>query len=74
MKQRQEHIRKDEGGNETCPPEKVHEKMEALLKGYNAKTLLFQDQVLSPSIDGQMTISMEFSPANHRAARKIVNC
>lgn len=32
------------GGNETCPPEMVHEKMAALLKGYNAKeSVAFED-------------------------------
>lgn len=32
------------GGNETCPPEKVHEQMAALLKDYNAKeSVAFED-------------------------------
>ena len=35
------------GGMETCPPEKVHEKMSALLKEYNAK----QEKTLEDIID-----------------------
>lgn len=35
------------GGMETCPPEKVHEKMSALLKKYNAK----QEKTLEDIID-----------------------
>ena len=34
------------GGNETCPPEKVHEMMAALLKGYNAKTSVTLEDII----------------------------
>lgn len=34
------------GGNEICPPGKVHEKMAALLKGYNAKTSVTLEDII----------------------------
>ncbi len=30
-------LREEKEGRETCPPEQVHKRMEALLSGYNAK-------------------------------------
>ncbi|MDD7624081.1 MAG: Fic family protein, partial [Bacteroidales bacterium] len=58
------------GGNETCPPEKVHEKMAALLKGYNAKTDVTLEDIID--LHCQFERIHPFQDGNGRVGRLLM--